>query len=184
MKFILASTSSRRINLLKKWQFNFVAASSFYEEKKFFCNPAMTAMINAYSKAFFVFKRYKDKVIVGADTVVEINDRILGKPKNNNELKKTLSLLSGNVHYVITGIAVIRKEKFILDFAETKVQFRKLLNSEIKTYISTGEGLDKAGGYAIQGIASSFIEGVNGPIDNVVGIPIRLLRTLLKKIKE
>ncbi len=180
MKFILASASPRRINLLQKWQFDFVPVNPQYDEKIFTYNPAVTAMLNAYNKAFSTHKKYKNSIVVGADTIVVINNKILGKPKNKSELKKMLQLLSENVHRVITGIAIIKKEKFMIDFIETKVKFKKLSCSEIKTYIATGEGLDKAGGYAIQGAASSFVEGIDGPIDNVIGIPINLLKKLLK----
>ncbi len=181
MKFILASASPRRIDMLKKWQFDFITEPSFYKEEKVFRDAKTTAMVNAYNKAFFVYKRYIDKTVIGADTVVAIDDRILGKPENKKELRKMLKLLSKRMHRVITGVAVIKKEKFAIDFVETEVQFRMLTDSEIETYVATNEGLDKAGGYAIQGIASSFIEHIKGPLDNVIGMPVTLLRKLLKK---
>ena len=181
MKFILASTSPRRIDILKKWGFDFVAEPSFYKEEKFFCDAKRTAMANAYNKAFSVYKKHTDRTVVGADTVVAIDSKILGKPEDNDKLREMLKLLSGRTHRVITAIAVIKKEKIAVDFAETEVQFRKLTNSEIEAYIATNEGIDKAGGYAIQGIASSFIERTDGPLDNVIGMPVALLRKLLKK---
>lgn len=184
MKIYLASSSLRRIEYLKNWGFDFEVARSKVEEKILDNNPVGTVLTNAYLKAIKVYKKYKNQVIVGMDTVVEINNIILGKPANKQDNVKMLMKLSDKEHRVITGICVINESVIGLDYVETAVSFRKILIKEAKMYAETGEGLDKAGGYAIQGLASDFVIDVKGLLDNVIGVPVVSLRNLLYKIIE
>ncbi len=183
MKLVLASHSPRRIEFLKKWGFDFNTANSFFEEKTFKM-PEETVIYNAYGKASTVAQKIKNSAIIGVDTVVVLNQTIIGKPENKNELRKMLRKLDNKTHMVITGIAVVKNEKFITDTCRTKVSFRKITDKEIENYVTTNEGMDKAGGYAIQGIASDFIIRIDGLIDNVIGLPVLLLRKMLDKIER
>ncbi len=184
MKIYLASSSLRRIEYLKNWGFDFEVIKSNVEEKILDNNPIGTVLTNAYLKAANVYRKYKNQVVVGMDTVVEIDNVILGKPGNEQDNVKMLMRLSNKEHRVITGICVINENTIGLDYVETAVSFRKILLKEAEIYAKTGEGLDKAGGYAIQGLASDFVISVNGLLDNVIGVPVVSLRNLLYKIIE
>jgi septum formation protein len=183
MKILLASNSPRRLEYLKGWGFEFESLKRPVEEVLVECNPVKTVMSNAYLKAFSLSSFY-DSPVLGMDTVVFFDNKILGKPKNNAENKKMLEALSGNTHYVFTGIAIMYRGNFLIDYVKTAVTFRKLNSSEIETYVATHEGLDKAGGYAIQELASSFVVLVEGLLDNVIGVPVFAIRELLDKILE
>ena len=183
MKLVLASGSPRRIEFLKKWGFDFQVKKADFKEKTFKC-PEETAIYNAFGKASLVAMRYKNSIVIGADTVVVIDNKIMGKPKDKTDLKVMLSKLSNRTHTVITGLALVRNTEFITNISKTEVTFRKVDNYEIERYINTGEGNDKAGGYAIQGLASDFIIKVDGLLDNVIGMPIATFRKMLKEIER
>jgi septum formation protein len=137
----------------------------------------------AYQKAFEISNKVlEDSVVIGADTIV-YKDEILMKPKDKNEAKKMLGKLSGESHFVYTGIAVINtnKEFKYVDYEVTKVKFRKLDSEMIDRYIDSNEPMDKAGSYGIQGLGSVLIEGIEGDYNNVVGLPIAKLDKILKK---
>lgn len=120
--------------------------------------------------------------IITADTIVWMNGEIFGKPKNEMEAKTMLRKLSGNWHKVFTGVCVKIEDDEILFFEETKVKFKELSEFEIDYYISTGEPLDKAGAYAIQGLGGVFVERIEGDYSNVIGLPIsKLWQVLLDK---
>lgn len=124
----------------------------------------------------------EDCVVIAADTVVAFEDRILGKPKDEEDAKNMLKILSGNVHFVYTGISVLDNKtgKCISDFEKTKVRFREITDSEINSYIKSGEPMDKAGSYGIQGLGSVFVEKICGDYFNIVGLPISKLCGILK----
>lgn len=124
----------------------------------------------------------EDCVVIAADTVVAFEDRILGKPKDEKDAKNMLKILSGNVHFVYTGISVLDNKtgKCISDFEKTKVRFREITDSEINSYIKSGEPMDKAGSYGIQGLGSVFVEKICGDYFNIVGLPISKLCGILK----
>lgn len=184
MKVILASSSARRIEYLSGWGFDFKVEKASIREVKFNGDPIKTVILNAYSKAYFVAQKYRDDIVVGMDTEVVLGKRILGKPSSFEKNVKMLKMLSGKTHRVITGICAIKSTMFVLDYIETKVSFRKLSIEELERYCKTREGLDKTGGYAIQGLASDFVIGVEGLMDNVIGIPVVRLRKVLNKILE
>lgn len=131
-------------------------------------------------KANEIFREHRGEVIVAADTIVAIDGKILGKPRDEKDAFAMLKTLSGRVHEVYTGVCVIfangRKERF---FEETKVEFYELSDEEIAAYIKTGEPLDKAGAYGIQGKGALLVKRIDGDYYNVMGLPVaRLLRVL------
>jgi septum formation protein len=180
-KIILASASPRRIEFLKKWGFNFISKKSSFPERTL-PTPEKTVLYNSYGKAFDIAKVNKNYIVIGVDTVVALENEILGKPINKEKVKEMLYKLSDKTHTVISGITIMHKNKFLTDICKTFVTFRKLGREEIESYAETGEGKDKAGGYAVQGLASDFIIKIEGYVDNVIGLPVNNLRKLLNQI--
>ena len=137
----------------------------------------------AYQKCIEVASKFdEDAVIISADTVVEIDGHILGKPYSVEEARAMLSALSGHMHTVYTGVIVKRGEHEVKKYQKTDVYMRAMSPEEIEAYIKTGEPMDKAGAYGIQGIGGIFIERVDGEYANVVGLPICLLATMLAEV--
>ncbi|MDR3148737.1 MAG: Maf family protein, partial [Oscillospiraceae bacterium] len=164
IRIVLASASPRRLELLTQIGIEFTVAPANSE-------PALSDSITpkeavrevALAKAREIAgKSYANAVIIAADTVVVKNGEIFGKPYNKHDAKRMLSALSGGVHTVYTGIAVIRGRKELSGTEATDVHFRKLTEAEIDEYIATGEPLDKAGAYGIQGRAAVFVERIEG----------------------
>lgn len=182
MKLILASNSPRRREILTQIGINYEIVPSTFEEQIKPMEPHKLVMHFAYMKALDVSKRVEDSITIGADTIVYL-DEIMGKPKSEDDAYKMLKKLSGRDHFVMTGICVIdsKSGKYICDFEKTKVSFRELSDKEIVNYINTKEPLDKAGAYAIQGIGSLFVKGIEGCYFNVVGLPIYKLSLILKQ---
>ena len=183
-EIILASASPRRKKLLKLLDIDFEIIVSNCEE---IFDDKLSVYENlknvAYSKAYDVFKNNEDKLVIGADTIVYLEDRILLKPKDKDDEREMIKSLSGKTHSVISGISVITKEKSISTAVETKVTFKELNKEEIEEYINTNEPYDKAGGYAIQGIAGKFISKIEGDYFNVVGLSISTLYDMLKEFR-
>ncbi|WP_300269327.1 Maf family protein [uncultured Flavonifractor sp.] len=121
-------------------------------------------------------------VIIAADTVVALDGVVLGKPADEEEAFRMLSLLSGNRHQVYTGLTVLRREQVFSQWEETSVTFRPLTAEEIEAYIATGEPMDKAGAYGIQGYGALFIEGISGDYYNVMGLPVCRLGQILGQL--
>ena len=172
---ILASKSPRRKYLLNQIGFRFsVVPSNFKEYLNNNIPPEALAEILARGKAMKVAKIYRDKIIIGADTVVSLNDEFYGKPKNIQEGFKMLRSLSGKSHEVITGVSLILLNKNI-DYTfnqKTKVTIANMTNEEIFSYLRQYNPLDKAGSYGIQDGFSAFIENINGCYFNVMGFPL------------
>ena len=172
MKLVLASKSPRRSEILKNAGFDFVIRTADADETiAEGTNPEDAVVMLAARKAMAV-ERNEDEVVLGADTIVVLDDKILGKPKDREDAFNMLRSLSGRVHSVFTGVCAI-SDKGSMTFAEeTKVEFYPLTDEEINTYIDSNDCYDKAGAYGIQGLASKFIRGINGDYFNVVGLPI------------
>lgn len=181
MKIILASASPRRRELMKLITDDFQAVSVNVDETLPENYPYNPSSYLAELKARTAFELYPDCIVIGCDTVVEIDNKVLGKPKDADECRKYLKMLSGKVHRVTTSYCIIGGDNFALDSKTTSVTFRKLSEKDIEWYISTGEPFDKAGGYAIQGKGSLFIKNMNGDYFNVVGLPVSELNQALKK---
>ena len=172
MKLVLASKSPRRSEILKNAGFDFIIRTADADETiAEGTNPEDAVVMLAARKAMAV-ERNEDEVVLGADTIVVLDDKILGKPKDREDAFNMLRSLSGRVHSVFTGVCAI-SDKGSMTFAEeTKVEFYPLTDEEINTYIDSNDCYDKAGAYGIQGLASKFIRGINGDYFNVVGLPI------------
>ena len=183
-EIILASESPRRRQLLKEMGYDFSVIKSDYNEVAFTDNPIETVLTFSQKKAQSVFDKVQnnDTVIIGCDTVVYFNGKILGKPKDKNEAKKMLSSLSGNTHEVVSGFTIIIGEKTISDYEITKVVFNNLSEKEIDDYISTGKPLDKAGAYGIQD--GFLVKEYFGSYTNIVGFPTEKIDKILKEIQN
>lgn len=172
MKLVLASKSPRRSEILKNAGIDFtVRVADADEAIPTGTSPEDAVVFLAARKALAV-ERTEDETVLGADTVVVLDGEILGKPKGRGDAFNMLKSLSGRVHSVFTGVCAIGNGLSMTFAEETKVEFYKLTDEEIYTYIDTGEPYDKAGAYGIQGLASKFIRGIEGDYFNVVGLPI------------
>jgi septum formation protein len=181
-KIMLASASPRRQELLKLIGLEFQVMPSNAEEIIDESDTASETVLRlSYIKARDVKEKAKDYIVIGADTIVVYNNEILGKPLDEQDAYRMLSLLNGKTHYVLTGFTVIGEEKVISKYEESAVTFRQLSEKEIKAYIMTKEPFDKAGSYAIQGIGSVMIEKINGDYFNIVGLPVCKLSNVLLK---
>jgi len=146
-------------------------------------SPAEHVRVSATEKARDVARRSPDALVIGADTIVVVDDLILGKPADPDDAKRMLGMLSGRTHQVYTGICVISPTgDELIDHESTDVNFRKLSDDMMERYVATGEPLDKAGAYAIQGRGSVLISGIAGDYFNVVGLPVYKLGLLLEKL--
>lgn len=185
-KLVLASASIRRKELLKLLNVDFeVIVSNFQEDKVIFNGSCSEYVITlAEGKALNVAENLKNEqnIIIGCDTIVSINNEILGKPSDKEEAMSMLKKLSGKEHFVYSGITVVNSEKMkiISDFQRTKVIFSELDDDMIKWYVDTGEPMDKAGAYGIQGYAGAFVKGIQGCYYNVVGLPLNKLSLMLR----
>ncbi|OGG47924.1 septum formation protein Maf [Candidatus Kaiserbacteria bacterium RIFCSPHIGHO2_01_FULL_51_33] len=182
-KIILASTSLQRKNLLAKTGLVFETTASNYEEDMTLpLEPKELAMHLSKGKAQAVAEAYRGALIIAADTFIVHEDKILGKPHTPQRAKEMLKTLSGDTHSIITGFTVLDTEsdKSISRAVEAKVYFKKLSEEEMDNYIATGEPLDKAGAYAIQGLGSEFVEKIEGDYSNVVGLPVKEVIKILR----
>ncbi len=176
---ILASASPRRAELLQQVGIPFEVQVANYQEPEI-KDLAMVETISA-AKAREIARRNANSIVLGADTVVAKSGRFLGKPKDTGEAEAMLWELSGSEHQVVTGIALIRSGQVLTGRQETRVWLRELQEEEIKAYVASGEPLDKAGSYGIQGRAAVFVEWIDGCYFNVVGLPLALLVQMLKR---
>ncbi len=183
-KIILASSSPRRKELLEKIGLKFeVEPGDCAEIVDTDLEPHEMVRKLSLEKAEAVARKHRNVVVIAADTVVLIDGKILGKPKSPTEAKKMLRALSGKSHVVITGFTIIdtAKKRVLSKAVETKVYIRELNPEEIDAYVKSGEPLDKAGAYGIQGLGSVLVEKIEGDYFNVVGLPLRALSEGLKE---
>lgn len=184
---ILASSSPRRSMLLHKWGYSYTTVQAFVsEEVRAGLSPQRMVRELAERKARAGLLKWSETggsvkdVIIGADTLVVMNGKALGKPKASAEAVDMLKRLRGHTHSVLTGVALITSAKMEVEVVETRVSFRKLSEEEILAYLATGEPMDKAGAYGIQGEAGKFVEKLEGSITNVIGLPMELLSDKLR----
>ncbi|MFH1284141.1 MAG: Maf family protein [Candidatus Peregrinibacteria bacterium] len=182
-QIILASKSPRRKELLAMLGMDFMVHASDFEEKDTHLTPEELAIHNAIGKAQDVARHYKNALVIGVDTVVAFEDHMLGKPKDVSDAAVILRLLSNTTHRVISGVCVIDSDKntAISALETTLVTMDRLEESDISSYVASGEGHDKAAGYAIQGLGALFIKKIDGDYFNVVGLPIFKLHKILQK---
>lgn len=192
-KIILASASPRRRELLAQIGMEFQVLPSGAEEKTGNCSPSEMVKELSHLKALDIFQKLSggeqaQSLVIGADTVVALDNNIMGKPGNKENAVKMLSDLQGRTHQVYTGVTLIWQEdksmvqKEISFYEETSVTMFPMTPEEIKAYVSTGEPMDKAGAYGIQGKCAAYIKGISGDYNNVVGLPIGRLYQEMKKI--
>ena len=184
---ILASKSPRRAEILRAagWEFEMLAAN--IDETRHESEMAVDYVRRlAQSKAEAVAQRVQAGLVLGADTIVVVDNEILGQPRDEQEARRMLRLLSGKWHEVLTGVAVVNvaDDHKMVDHQVTRVRFADISAEEIEWYLSTGETSDKAGAYAIQGYGAVFIEEVQGDYFNIVGLPIRLVYKLLSGVRS
>ncbi len=181
MKIVLASASPRRRELMKLITENFTVCSVDADETlPEDISAEKAAEYLARIKAEGASACIADCIIIGCDTTVVADNSVLGKPRDKEECRIFMNTLSGKTHTVITGCAIVSKEKTTSFSVATDVTFRKLSNEEIEEYISSDEPYDKAGGYGIQGKGALLIEKINGDYFNVVGLPVSRLNIELK----
>jgi septum formation protein len=179
---LLASRSPRRKRLLEQIALPFRSLSSHVEEDQILSEPHVKAVLLAEKKATAVYAKTQDGWILGADTMVVIGERILGKPIDHEEAHFMLSLLSGKEHEVITGFSLLNPsgEMAHSEAVTTRVKMKRLDEKEINAYVATGEPFGKAGSYAIQGIGAFLVKSISGSYTNVVGLPVcALIKSLL-----
>lgn len=184
-KLILASKSPRRKELLSLLKIPFEIVSADIDEKINENNDLRKEIEKlSYQKANAVFVNNRDAIVIGSDTIVRINNQVLGKPKSKQQAKQMLQTLSNNTHEVITAVSII-KDNNIETFSKiAKVTFYELTDKEIGDYIDTNEPMDKAGAYAIQGIGSKFVKSINGDFYTIMGLPIGELYHRIQKYLE
>ena len=181
MELILASNSPRRKQILTESGFDFtVIPSNVNEPENTDKQPDKYAEYLAELKATDVFNK-NGNVVLGADTIVYIDDLILGKPKDKQDAINTLKLLSGKTHIVCTGFAIISSDKKIIDSDKTYVTFNDLSNALITDYVNSGLCMDKAGSYGIQD-GYPLVKEIKGDYQNVVGLPISKIKGILKEL--
>ena len=185
-KLVLASSSPRRAEILSAvgWPYETMVAG--IDESRVPGEDA-TAYVQrlARGKAEAVVANLESGLVLGADTVVVINGEILGQPRDDDDARRMLKLLSGKWHEVLTGVALVRageRTETLVDYERTRVRFAEMSADEIEWYVGTGEPKGKAGAYAVQGRAALLIEEIEGEYFNVVGLPIRLVYELALRI--
>ena len=188
-KIILASASPRRKELLAKAGISFTVIPAAGEEKRTSENPGEAVQQLARDKAEWVAQSLAEceegTLVIGSDTIVVFENRILGEPKDRRDAAETLEKLQGNTHQVYTGVTVLERKagKWVEHtfFESTDVTFYPVSREEIQDYIATGEPMDKAGSYGIQGLFGIYVKGICGDYNNVVGLPVARLFHEMKK---
>jgi septum formation protein len=182
MQMLLSSGSPRRKELLSLLGIPFgVVAPNIPEVKQLNETPETFCLRVSREKAILVAQKFPDALVIGADTIVVIDGTILGKPRGPSEAYDFLMLLQDKMHSVLTGYTIALGNHSLSKVVKTKVRFRAMTAKEISWYVSTGEPMDKAGAYAVQGIGSLFIEKIHGCYTNVIGLPLSHLYKDLKK---
>jgi len=180
MKIILASSSPRRIEILSLLRLKFEIIPAKIMEEKIKGKPVLTARKLAREKALAVWKQNRDSVVIGADTLVFLGKEIIGKPRSKEEAFTILRKLSGKWHKVVTAVAILIPFRKVVLHDVAKVKFRNLSDGEIMNYIKTGEPMDKAGAYGVQGFGAMIVEKIQGNFYTVMGLPIVKVYEILK----
>ena len=184
-RIILASASPRRAELLKQIGVEFELVPSQIEERPHPDEaPGDYITRIARAKVVAVARERDSGLVIGADTVVVLDGRLIGKPQNQADAHRLLRLLSGKWHAVLTGVALydVETRHEVADYEKTLVKFAQLNDTEIDWYVNTGEPMDKAGAYGIQGLGGLFVEEIAGNYYNVVGLPIPLVYRLARRL--
>ena len=185
-RLLLASASPRRRELLARAGYTFDILPSGVDERRLVDESAEAFVVRiAMVKATAVSSRSDDgRIVLGADTVVVVDGEILGKPHDSDDAISMLRRLSGRAHEVVTGVALVRGADRRAAVATTRVTLVDLDDRAIGDYVATGEPMDKAGAYGVQGIASRFVDRIEGSYTNVVGLPMTLVDRLVKELDD
>jgi len=186
-RMVLASGSPRRRELVKMIGLQFELAVPGVRENSVPCARPSNFVVNlALAKALSLARRFPDAVILGADTVVVLDGRILGKPRNLSDARGMLRKLAGRTHTVYTGLALVDIPTHISEtgYEKSLVTMKKVSDVEINDYVATGEPMDKAGSYGIQGFGAVFIKHINGCFFNVMGLPVARLYDMLRELSR
>ncbi len=183
-ELILASASPRRRELLTVAGFRFTVRVRPVEETRAAGESADDYVRRLAREKAEAAWAGRDEIVLGADTTVVIDDRVLEKPRDAEDARRMLRLLSGRTHTVITGICLRHAGGAMIDAESTRVHFVELSEREIEEYVASGEPMDKAGAYAIQGLAAKFVDRVEGCYFNVMGLPVALVYRRLKMIQR
>ena len=182
-KLVLASGSPRRAEILKSVGWEFEKDLPDIDEGELPGeSPEKYVRRLAREKAELIAGRHPGKIVLGADTTVVIDGKIIGKPIDEDEARRMIEMLSGNWHEVLTGVAVAHDEKTVVGLRRTRVKFSTMSDKEVAFLVAKGDPLDKAGGYAVQAQAALFIEGIEGDYWNVVGLPISLVYRMVREV--
>lgn len=184
MEIILASGSPRRKELMEMLGFKNLKIIPAKGEEKVNLSLAPGALVEALAtqKALEVAEnRNKEDLVIGSDTIVFHNGKVMGKPHSEKEARDMLSELSGDVHQVYTGVCLVKDGQKTARHELSRVHFRSLTEAEICAYVKTGEPMDKAGAYGAQGLGALFVKGIEGDFFNVMGLPVCLLGEMLKE---
>lgn len=192
-KLILASASPRRAEILTSVGWEFEKHTTDVDESVLPAeNPEDYVQRLAAEKARAIAEKFENRIVLGADTTVVIENEIIGKPSDFDDARQMLKKLSGNWHEVLTGVALVKREKetnseiqssnSLVDLQRTRVKFAKMSDREIEFLVREGKPLDKAGAYAVQAQAALFIEKIEGDYWNVVGLPVNLVYEMLRKL--
>ncbi len=183
---VLASGSPRRVKLLNDMGIEFVQIAPEIDETiRKGENPYSYAERLAADKARSISEKHSGAVVIGCDTAVVLGSAVLDKPSGKEDAFRTLTTLAGKKHVVCTAIALVRNGRILASGVETTiVRFNKVSEGEILEYISTGEPMDKAGAYGIQGMGAFLVDSIEGPLDNVIGLPRKLLDGLSAGLPE
>lgn len=186
-KIILASRSQRRMEILRAVDWPFEAVAADIDESVRAGEDAVSYVKRlALTKAQTVARKSPGRLVLGADTTVVIAGELLGQPVDDDDARRMLKLLSGKWHEVLTGVALLRADQDappLVEHETTRVRFAEMSLEEISWYVATGEPRGKAGGYGIQGPAALFVEEIAGDYFNIVGLPVRLVYELVRKIE-
>lgn len=180
---VLASGSPRRKEILGRFLSDFIVCPTEIEENKTHRNVEELVMALSFEKAYSLWEKFPKDIILGSDTVVSLEGRMMGKPKSREEGREMLLSLSGKTHEVFTGYSLLRKEDGVkmVNYSLCEVTFRELEESLIECYLDRGEYQDKAGAYGIQGLAGIFVEKIHGDYETVVGLPISAIARDLRE---
>lgn len=181
---ILASQSPRRRELLAIAGFDFIVRSRPVVEVRAAGESAVEYVRRLAREKAEAARQSPEEIVLGADTVVVVDDRVLEKPADAEDACKMLRMLSGREHVVITGICLLHPAGDISDHESTRVHFVELSDAEIDVYVASGQPMDKAGAYAIQGRASKFVDRIEGCYFNVMGLPLALVYKHLKRMRQ
>lgn len=179
---VLASRSPRRAELLRNAGFEFVVRAADIDETRRHGEHAVDYALRLAEEKNLATEAYEGEIVLAADTVVVLGSEMMGKPADAAGARRMLRALSGRRHEVITGISLRAGRRLLRDSASTAVWFAPLADVEIEEYVASGEPMDKAGAYGIQGIASRFIDRIDGSFTNVVGLPVALVYRKLREI--